>query len=124
MDPKNGNVIEIAARTAHEMNRIYCLALGDPSQVPWDEAPDWQKESVLEGVRLIVRNPALTPEESHLAWFEHKRKEGWVYGKAKDIEHKTHPCMVPYDELPPEHRYKDTIFGNAVRGVLNAVGVI
>jgi len=47
-----------------------------------------------------------------------KRDDGWVYGEVKDPERKTHPCMVPYDDLPIEQRAKDTLFGATVRGVL------
>ena len=43
---------EQIARVAHEANRAYCLSLGDPSQLPWEEAPDWAKESAIDGVRF------------------------------------------------------------------------
>ena len=26
--------------------------------------------------------------------------EGWTYGARRDDEKKTHPCLVPYEELP------------------------
>jgi ryanodine receptor 2 len=32
--------------------------------------------------------------------------EGWCYGLRRDEEEKTHPSLVPYDELPePEKEY-------------------
>ena len=57
----------------------------------------------------------LTPEESHNGWLAHKEKEGWVYGTIKDAVAKTHPCMVPYSQLPPEQRIKDHLFSTVVR---------
>ena len=33
---------QLAAKTAHEVNRAYCQGLGDYSQLHWEEAPDWQ----------------------------------------------------------------------------------
>ncbi len=46
---------------------------------------------------------------SHANWIEYKLDDGWVYGEEKDPVKKTHPCMVPYDELPHDQRMKDTV---------------
>jgi len=32
---------EQIARVTREVNRAYCLALGDDSQLPWNDAPQW-----------------------------------------------------------------------------------
>lgn len=109
------------ARAAHEANRAWCLAHGDHSQPSWEDAPDWQKESAIEGVKGVLRGN--TPEQSHESWLAHKRAEGWVYGPVKDPAKKEHPCMVPYAELPPEQRAKDSIFVGVVRAMLKAFGV-
>jgi hypothetical protein len=47
------NDIDIA-RVCHEVNRAYCTSLGDESQLPWDSAPQWQKDSAINGVRFIT----------------------------------------------------------------------
>ena len=36
------DVAEACARASHEANRAYCLAIGDASLAPWEQAPDWQ----------------------------------------------------------------------------------
>lgn len=110
--------IEACARAAHEANRAYCIALGDNTQVPWDEAPEWQRASCIEGVKGVIKGS--TPEESHAGWLRHKEADGWVYGMEKDPEKKTHPCMVPYAELPMSQRMKDHIFVGVVRSMWNA----
>jgi len=56
-----------------------------------------------------------TPEEGHEGWLRIKEKEGWVYGPVKDTVAKTHPCMLPYNELPADQRFKDTLFSLAVK---------
>ena len=99
-----------AARVAHEVNRAYCQAIGDTSQVSWEDAPDWQKDSAVAGVRAHVADPSLTPEQSHQKWYDHKKKEGWTYGRVKDADKKEHPCMVSYAKLPLEQRIKDHLF--------------
>jgi len=112
-------MIETCARAAHEVNRAYCLALGDTSQPPWESAPEWQQISARNGVEVALRGA--TPELSHESWLAEKVSTGWVYGPVKDPEKKTHPCMVPYDQLPTEQRVKDILYLATVRMMADAL---
>lgn len=98
------------AKACHEVNRAYCASLGDTSQLPWEEAPDWQKLSAINGVLFHLRDAEAGPSGSHDNWLLEKQRDGWVYGEVKDAEAKTHPCMVAYDELPKEQQTKDALF--------------
>lgn len=109
--------VDTIAKACHEANRQYCLSIGDTSQLPWEDAPDWQKASARAGVQAILDHPSTTPRQSHEDWLAHKAADGWVYGDVKDANAKTHPCMVPYDALPAEQRAKDAIFGAVARAV-------
>lgn len=102
--------IETIARACHEANRAICETFGDPSQRPWEDAAGWQRDSAIEGVRYALANPEATPADQHRAWCDHKTACGWTHGAAKDEEARTHPCLVPYDQLPPEQRVKDAVF--------------
>lgn len=113
-------VIEIAAKAAHEVNRIYCLGIDDLSQLSWDDSPDWQKESVRYGVHNIIKHSDITPEHLHEEWLKFKAADGWKYGPVKDIINKEHPCFLPYKELPVQHQVKDTLFISIVKAVLEA----
>lgn len=115
--------IEDIARVTHEANRAYCLALGDTSQVPWDEAPAWQRDSAIAGVKAVLDGSATSPQAQHEQWYNLKAKEGWVYGPVKDANRKTHPCMVPYDRLPPEQQAKDHLFRAVVVALQDSVTV-
>ena len=110
--------IILAARTAHEVNRLYCCALEDFSQPQWERAPKWQTDSAIHGVKAIIENPNHPPSASHDAWLSEKQAAGWKYGPVKDPDKKEHPCMVPYEDLPIDQRMKDTIFLAVVKGVL------
>ncbi|NKI73553.1 hypothetical protein Dpoa2040_000755 [Dickeya sp. CFBP 2040] len=101
--------MERAARAAHEINRAYCAALGDDSQPAWEDAPQWQKDSAIEGV-VFHLNGDHPPEASHNKWLAFKKQEGWKYGPVKDAEKKEHPCIVPYEQLPKEQQVKDYLF--------------
>lgn len=109
--------IEEIAKVCHEANRGYCKALGDDSQLPWDEAPQWAKTSAINGVRFHLDNPNAGPSGSHENWLKEKEKEGWKYGEIKDPEKKEHPCFVPYDQLPKEQQAKDYIFTAIVKSL-------
>lgn len=108
------NISEIA-RVCHEVNRAYCSALGDLSQLPWLDAPEWQRQSAIVGVQFILNNPDASPAASHESWLAEKQRGGWKYGPIKDQDKKEHPCFVPYNDLPTEQRAKDYIFGAIVR---------
>lgn len=108
---KEGQMTAIQiAQIVHEANRAYCQTLGDGSQVSWDEAPEWQRESAVSGVRGIISGLITKPEQSHESWLAEKQRTGWKYGAVKNAETKEHPCFVPYAELPPEQQAKDAIF--------------
>lgn len=110
--------VETIAVLAHEVNRAYCLAIGDKSQKPWGKAPQWQKDSAMDGVRfhlkLLEAGKKATPEQSHKNWLKQKIADGWKYGKVKDVVKKTHPCFRQYDKLPLEQRAKDFLFRSIV----------
>jgi hypothetical protein len=112
------NIQEIAM-VAHEVNRAYCVATGDDSQVDWFDAPVWQRESAILGVYAIFTGRVSSPSESHSSWLRQKEKDGWVYGPVKDVEAKKHPCMVSYDELPIEQKVKDALFFTLVSEILD-----
>lgn len=113
--------LERCAQAAHEINRIYCAALGDASQVPWENAPEWQRESAREGALGVLQGN--TPEQSHESWSAHKLKDGWKHGPLKNPERKEHPCLVPYSELPEHQRAKDVLFVKTVKSMALALGL-
>lgn len=105
----------LIASIVHEANRAYCLAIGDTSQLPWTDAPEWQRESAVKGVEGILAGTITRPEQSHESWLAEKEATGWKYGPVKNADTKEHPCFVPYHELPVEQQKKDAIFFAIVR---------
>ena len=35
----------------------------------------------------------------HEVWAESRINQGWTYGEKRNDELKTHPCLIPYEEL-------------------------
>lgn len=43
----------------------------------------------------------------HEIWAETRIKQGWKYGEERNDNLKTHPCLVPYEDLPDEEKVYD-----------------
>lgn len=101
----------VIAAITHEVNRQYCARFGnDNSQPAWEDAPEWQRSSALNGVRGIISGEVKSPKDSHESWMKEKLANGWKFGDVKDPEAKTHPCLVPYEQLSLYQRRKDELF--------------
>lgn len=46
-------------------------------------------------------------ENVHNVWAAGRLEQGWTYGKERDDELKTTPCLVPYSELPESEKEYD-----------------
>jgi hypothetical protein len=114
--------VEAIARTCHQVNKVYCESIGDLSQPDWEQAPEWQKKSAINGVIFHLENPNATPADSHASWLKEKQADGWVWGAVKDPEKKQHPCCVAYEDLPTKQKAKDYLFLAVVNSLRDLVG--
>lgn len=101
---------ETIAPICHAANKAWCEANGDWTQNDWREAEQWQRESAVKGVQFKIDNPNAGEDAQHNAWMADKVNDGWAYGSKKDAEAKTHPCIVPFDQLPEFQQKKDKLF--------------
>jgi hypothetical protein len=143
---------ELLARAIHAEYLRLQRAAGDTpdknsSLRAWDELPDDLREAnrqqaddlraKLDSVgRQIEPMPdwteplfAFTPEEieklaerEHVRWMEAKLSAGWKHGPKKDSAARTHPCLVPYAELPQSEKEKDRETVRAIPKFLATVG--
>lgn len=116
--------IEEIAQACHEINRAFCIQIGDSSQVSWDKAPRWQYESAITGVNKIAEHVVNRPSDSHDFWLAEKLEDGWKYGEVKDVDAKTHPCFVSYEELSELQKHKDTLFFTTALALLTYYGLM
>ena len=114
---------EDIARVVHAANRELQIVQGDPwPSPPWDDAPDYQCREAIDGVQVVLDTPDLTPDAHHQAWVDRMAADGWTYGEAKDEGAKTHPCMVPFADLPGGQQLKDRLFIALVRALSSGWG--
>jgi hypothetical protein len=77
----------------------------------WEKRDEQFKERFTKTVESYLAMETLpTPQEVHEAWRRIYSEMGWRYGDKRDPEKKTHPDLVPFDQLPKEERDKDAIF--------------
>ncbi len=60
---------------------------------PMDTSDVKLPESLNELCEQMARNV-------HEVWAASRMAQGWTYGEKRDDVKKTHPCLVPYEELP------------------------
>lgn len=66
--------------------------------IPGIDKPAAQRtEAELWGIRKL----------EHRRWNAYMRSEGYVYGEKRNDLAKTHPCLVPFEALPPKEQEKD-----------------
>lgn len=106
----------VIAGAAHALLASISQVFGETA-VAWEDAGESYQQGIIAGVTAYFENPDLTPESEHQKWIEAKQADGWVHGEAIDTTPKTHPLLLPFAELPVEHRVKATILHAAVHAL-------
>ena len=61
-------------------------------------------------------------ENVHENWALGRIREGWTYGPRRSDEKKTHPCLVPYDQLPDSEKEYDRTTATETLKLILALG--
>jgi len=118
--PGGGRQLDITdiAQVIYAANRELQVIFGDPEPSPdWYDAPEYQRRETIASAAEALADPGRTPEQNHQGWMDRLQADGWHYGETKDPEAKTHPCLVPFDELPEEQQAKDRLFLAIIRAL-------
>lgn len=126
MTSVTSGIIDTIAKVCHDANKAFCETNKDWSQFSWEVSPEWQKESCRAGVKYPLDNPNSAPSDSHNNWLKVKQETGWVYGTIKDAVAvpPTHPCIVPFEQLPDKQKMKDFIFQAICHGMAKGYGIL
>lgn len=55
----------------------------------------------------ILKLADMLAKNTHEVWAKNRISEGWTYGKERNDEIKTTPCLVPYEELSENEKNYD-----------------
>ena len=102
------------ACVCYEVNRAICIATGDESRFPWSYISELEQKSTISGIEFALENPGASINSHHEAWMAYKIAEGWVWGVEKNEKLKTHPDLVPYDQLTLAKKTKYYVFRQTV----------
>lgn len=109
--------LDAIARTVHEALRGWAAAHGQHDIPGWDDAPDWMHASTRESVLHALENGGADGRSQHEQWLAQKHEAGWRHGPVKDAATKTHPLMIPWDQLPDWERRKDSLINALARAL-------
>ena len=106
---------EITLRRAefvYNAARLAAIAAKAPViPVEWKDREEQFRKQFLEVIdRQCGEQHSRSPEELHGSWVQSYLTMGWIYGERYDKEKKTHPDLVPYDDLEQLEKDKDAVF--------------
>lgn len=96
----------------YEAARLQAWAVDAPVvPEPWNQRDEAFRSQFLDVVAMMCGpNRKSWPEELHDDWVRAYEAMGWKYGPTRDVEAKTHPDMVPFDQLEQREQEKDAVF--------------
>jgi hypothetical protein len=106
------DLTERRAIFVYDAARLAAIAAGAPIvPVPWAEREEPFRKQFLEVIaRQCGPLRSGSPEELHGSWMQAYFAMGWTYGEQYSREQKTHPDLVPYEQLGELEQDKDAVF--------------
>jgi len=106
------------AMIAWEAYRNYLDIIGELPAPPWLAADNSKREQFVNGVKFHAENPNATPADSHEHWRKYMEARGYQYGDERNIKEKTHPAMIPFNQLPPELQAPHHLFASICKSMI------
>lgn len=80
---------------------------------------DLENVNLSEGLDVLTEEIA---ENIHDVWARKRLDEGWRWGEERSDKYKTHPCLVPYANLPEQEKAYDREIVTATIKMLVVLG--
>ena len=107
-----GDLNERRAIFVYEGARMQAVAMDAPVvPEPWPMRDEKFRAQFLDVIAMMCGpDRKSSPEELHDDWTRAYEAMGWRYGPVRDLGAKTHPDMVPFDQLDFREQIKDAVF--------------
>ena len=108
---ERGGTTYARAEFVYNAARLAAMAAGAPviPQVWYNREKAFRSQFLALIERQCGPQRSSSPEELHGSWIQAYFSMGWVYGEF-DPEKRTHPDLVPYNQLGKLERDKDGVF--------------
>ena len=73
----------------------------------------------LEGLQPLLEGLA---RNAHEIWAQQRLRDGWTYGTHRDDVQRTHPGLVPYENLSESEKEYDRVMVNETLKAILALG--
>lgn len=97
----------------YEGARLHAIQLNCPV-IPscWEDREDDFKQQFIQLIADLCsgKKKFQNFEEAHNSWMKKYFEMGWTYGNEYDPEKRTHPDLVPYNDLDAKEKVKDEVF--------------
>ena len=100
------------ARFVYEAARLAAIAAEAPIvPAPYDEREQDFRDQLTSAIEVMCGpNRAKDPETVHEIWVRAYNANGWSYGEMYDRDARTHPDLVPFNELNQREQDKDSVY--------------
>src|SRR5690554_5738409 len=107
-----GGLLQRRAMFVYEAARLQAAAMDSPViPEPWSDRDEAFRVQFLDVIDMMCGpDRKSSPEELHDDWVRAYEAMGWEYGPIRDPHRRTHPDMVPFDELGFAEQIKDAVF--------------
>jgi hypothetical protein len=111
-EPPAADLCTRRAGFVYDAARLAAIAAKAPViPLPWFmREPDFRAQFLGVIDKQCGPDRCNSPQILHEQWMEAYAKMGWKYGPEYEGEAKTHPDMVPYEELGQLEQDKDSVF--------------
>ena len=94
--------------------------VGTAAQLSYMPSPP-DTDSILLTPQLLTLTEQLA-ENIHDIWASQRLRQGWTYGESRDDTALTHPCLVPYNQLPEQEKAYDRSTAMQTLKIITALG--
>jgi len=106
------------ARAFHQTLQSLRGSWGTGELDDWEDTSEHNREMGCKFIREVMKNPQITAEAHHDKWVAEMAMRGYRNGDVRDHNAKTHPFMVPWEDLEHEDRVEAMLMVNMAKILL------